>query len=48
MSRTDQQRRERHFVEEMGLLFETMGGQRMMGRVVGHLLICEPPSNRTV
>lgn len=34
--------RERHFVEEVGLLFEAMGVQRMAGRVMGLLLICEP------
>ncbi len=31
-----------HFVEEMGLLMEETGGSRMMGRVMGHLLICDP------
>lgn len=32
-----------HFVEEVGLLFSELGGQRMMGRVLGHLLVCDPP-----
>ncbi|MCB9680158.1 MAG: MarR family transcriptional regulator [Alphaproteobacteria bacterium] len=32
-----------HFVEEMGLVFTEMGGSRMAGRVLGRLLICDPP-----
>lgn len=32
-----------HFVEEMGLLIEQAGGARMMGRMMGYLLICHPP-----
>lgn len=32
-----------HFVEEMGLLIEQSGGARMMGRMIGYLLICDPP-----
>ena len=35
--------RERHFIEQMGLLYSEMGGVPMMGRLLGHLLICDPP-----
>ncbi len=35
--------REQYFVEEVGLFFETRGVQRMAGRVMGRLLICDPP-----
>lgn len=35
---------ERHFVEEMGLLIQEQGGTRMFGRVLGRLLICDPPN----
>ena len=34
---------ERHFVEDMGLFFEQMGYPRMAGRILGWLLICDPP-----
>jgi DNA-binding transcriptional regulator GbsR (MarR family) len=33
----------RHFVEDMGLHFEYGGMPRMAGRVLGHLLVCDPP-----
>jgi len=33
----------RHFVEEMGLLFEYAGIPRMAGRIFSHLLLSEPP-----
>ena len=42
----EQERRrmeERHFVEDVGLLFEEMGFPRMAGRILGWLLICDPP-----
>ncbi len=39
----EQETRERHFVEELGVLFEGHGSQRMMGRIVGRLLLCDPP-----
>ena len=39
---TEQRGRERHFAEELGLLFEEHGGQRMMGRILGRLLFCQP------
>ena len=35
--------RERHFVEEIGLLFQEMGGGPMMGRVLARLMVCDPP-----
>lgn len=34
---------ERHFVEDIGLFFETMGLPRMAGRIMGVLLISDPP-----
>lgn len=40
----DQRRlEERHFVEDFGLFFEEMGFPRMAGRILGWLLICDPP-----
>jgi DNA-binding transcriptional regulator GbsR (MarR family) len=40
----DQRRlEERHFVEDVGLFFEQMGFPRMAGRILGWLLICDPP-----
>jgi DNA-binding transcriptional regulator GbsR (MarR family) len=32
------------FVERMGLAFDALGSPRMMGRIMGYLLICEPPA----
>ena len=37
----------RHFVEEVGLLFELMGLPRMAGRIFGWLLISNPPHQST-
>lgn len=34
---------ERQFAEEVGLLFERFGLSRMGGRILGWLLICDPP-----
>ncbi len=34
----------RHFVEDVGLFFEQMGFPRMAGRILGWLLICDPPT----
>ncbi|MQA86794.1 MAG: MarR family transcriptional regulator [Streptosporangiales bacterium] len=34
---------ERQFAEEVGLLFEGFGFSRMTGRILGWLLICDPP-----
>lgn len=34
---------EAEFVDRMGLLWESLGGPRTMGRVYGWLMICDPP-----
>ncbi len=34
---------QKHFIEDVGLLFETVGFPRMAGRVLGWLLISDPP-----
>jgi hypothetical protein len=39
----DRRRAERLLVEEYGLLFEEMGNTRMEGRVLGWLLLADPP-----
>jgi DNA-binding transcriptional regulator GbsR (MarR family) len=33
-----------HFIEDIGLFFEQMGMPRMAGRILGVLLICDPPA----
>jgi DNA-binding transcriptional regulator GbsR (MarR family) len=43
MPEEDRRVREQHFVEEVGLYFERAGVPPMAGRVLGHLMICEPP-----
>ncbi|MCL7453617.1 MAG: MarR family transcriptional regulator [Anaerolineae bacterium] len=35
---------QQHFIEDMSLYFEQMGLPRMAGRVLGVLLICNPPA----
>ena len=35
--------RQGHFVEEVATLLEREGLPRMYGRVLGHLLVCQPP-----
>lgn len=35
---------ERHFTEDVGLYFEQMGLPRMAGRILGALLIADPPA----
>ncbi len=35
---------QRHFVEELGLLFAAACKPRMMGRMLAHLLVCDPPA----
>src|SRR5512134_3623934 len=35
---------EMHFIEDIGLFFEQMGMPRMAGRILGVLLISDPPS----
>jgi hypothetical protein len=39
----DHQFEQKHFIEEVGLLFEMAGMPRMAGRVIGWLLISNPP-----
>src|SRR4030065_2277562 len=34
---------EKHFIEDIGLFFEQMGLPRMAGRILGVLLISDPP-----
>ena len=34
---------ERHFVEQVGLLYQEMGGPPIWGRILGRLLVCDPP-----
>ena len=43
MNEEQQRLKERQFVEDVGLLFEQLGGTRMEGRIMGWLLICDPP-----
>jgi DNA-binding transcriptional regulator GbsR (MarR family) len=38
---------EKHFVEDVGLLLEEGGLPRMAGRILGWLLICDPPHQST-
>jgi DNA-binding transcriptional regulator GbsR (MarR family) len=35
---------EMHFIEDIGLFFEQMGMPRMAGRILGALLIADPPA----
>jgi len=35
---------EKHFIEDIGLFFEQMGLPRMAGRILGALLISDPPA----
>ncbi|MBW4497143.1 MAG: MarR family transcriptional regulator [Oscillatoria princeps RMCB-10] len=37
----------KRFIEEVGLLFEFTGLPRMAGRILGWLLICDPPHQST-
>ncbi len=37
----------KHFIEDVGLLFEQGGQPRMAGRIVGWLLISDPPHQST-
>lgn len=39
---TERAVRSKHFIEELGVLMEETGGQRIMGRIMGYLLICVP------
>lgn len=42
MTRSDVDVRMRHFVEEMGLLWEESGIPRMRGRIIGWMMVCSP------
>lgn len=35
---------EKHFIEDIGLFFDQMGMPRMAGRILGYLLISDPPA----
>ena len=35
--------RTKDYIERWGVLFELLGGTRVMGRIVGWLLVCDPP-----
>jgi DNA-binding transcriptional regulator GbsR (MarR family) len=39
----DQETGLHHFVAEIGLFFEAAGSTRMAGRMLGWLLVCDPP-----
>jgi len=39
----EQQVKEKSFVEEFGLVFQQLGFPRMAGRIIGWLLLCNPP-----
>ena len=41
------QAEEKHFVEDVGIVFEQTGLPRMAGRIFGWLLICDPPHQST-
>jgi len=38
---------EKHFVEEVGIFFEQTGMPRMAGRILGWLMISNPPHQTT-
>ena len=31
------------FIDQMGIAFDELGAPRMMGRIFGYLLVCDPP-----
>ena len=39
---------EKHFIEDIGLFFEQLGMPRMAGRILGALLISEPPAQSII
>jgi DNA-binding transcriptional regulator GbsR (MarR family) len=43
MTEKKKQAEQMHYVERWGMLYEQLGAPRMMGRVIGLLLICDPP-----
>jgi DNA-binding transcriptional regulator GbsR (MarR family) len=44
MDTVKRQLEEKHFIEDTGLFFEQMGMPRMAGRILGVLLISDPPA----
>jgi hypothetical protein len=40
---TDAELRQRDFVDRMGILMVRAGAPNMLGRILGHLLVCDPP-----
>ena len=45
--KNDRQDEEQRFVEEVGIVFEQTGLPRMAGRILGWLLISDPPHQST-
>jgi DNA-binding transcriptional regulator GbsR (MarR family) len=43
MDKAQRRFEEKHFIEDVGLLFEQGGHPRMAGRILGSLLIADPP-----
>jgi hypothetical protein len=43
MEATERPERLRDYLERWGMLFELLGATRMMGKVLGWLLVCDPP-----
>lgn len=43
MNNEQELKKKRYFAEEVGLFFEGLGLPRMAGRMLGWLLICDPP-----
>lgn len=43
MEKNERRFEEKHFIEDVGLLFEESGHPRMAGRILGCLLISDPP-----
>lgn len=43
MTGESHQSEQQHFVEDVGMAFEQAGLPRMAGRILGWLLICDPP-----
>ncbi|MCT7950063.1 MarR family transcriptional regulator [Ancylothrix sp. C2] len=47
MEKEEREFEEKRFIEEVGVLFELMGLPRMAGRILGWLLISNPPHQST-
>lgn len=41
------EKRLQHFIERVGVFFESAGSTRMHGRILGQLLVCDPPEQST-